>query len=154
MAPLTGKKVLAICVAAFGVIIGVNLILAWQAVATFPGVEVKNSFVASQEFDKARAAQLGLGWDVAAEYGDGVLEIIFTDSEGAPVKVAEMTALVGWATSTRDDVTPEFTQKDGVFATPLELTDGNWNIRLQAFSPEGVEFRQRIPLFVKNGAGY
>ena len=53
---LTGRKVLLIMCSAFAVIIGVNLTLAFQAVATFPGLEVKNSYVASQSFDDDRAA--------------------------------------------------------------------------------------------------
>ena len=53
-------------VAAFGVIIGVNLVLALSAVRTFPGLEVKNSYVASQTFDERRAAQEALGWTVSA----------------------------------------------------------------------------------------
>ena len=51
---------------AFGVIIAVNLTLAFNAVRTFPGLEVKNSYVASQSFDADRAAQNALGWDGAA----------------------------------------------------------------------------------------
>lgn len=151
MGELTGPKVLAIAVAAFGIIIGVNLLLAYKAVATFPGIEVKNSYVASQEFDKTRAAQLALGWDVAAHYGDGVLEISMTGPDGGPAEVANMVALVGWATSTRDDVTPEFTRKGAVYATPLALRDGNWNIRLKATAPDGTEFSQRIPLYISGG---
>ncbi|MDZ4134978.1 MAG: FixH family protein, partial [Paracoccaceae bacterium] len=44
MAELTGRKVLVITVSAFAVIIGVNLLLAYKAVSTFPGLEVKNSY--------------------------------------------------------------------------------------------------------------
>lgn len=51
---------------AFSIIITVNLTLAFQAVRTFPGLEVRNSYVASQTFDADRTAQLGLGWDVSA----------------------------------------------------------------------------------------
>ena len=51
---LTGWHVLAIFTAAFGVIIGVNLTLAFNAVATFPGLETGNSYVASQSFDARR----------------------------------------------------------------------------------------------------
>ena len=54
---LTGWHVLAIFVGAFGVIIGVNVALAWNAVATFPGLEVDNSYIASQTFDDRREAQ-------------------------------------------------------------------------------------------------
>ena len=49
--PLTGKHVLAITLVAFGVIIGVNVLMAVKAVGTFPGLEVANSYVASQDFD-------------------------------------------------------------------------------------------------------
>lgn len=148
---LTGWTVLMIAVGAFGIIIAVNLTLAFKAVQTFPGIEVKNSYAASQAFDDAREAQLALGWDVSARYGDGVLEISMVGPDGAPAEVAEMVALVGWATSTRDDVTPEFTRKGAVYATPLALTDGNWNIRLKAVAANGTEFKQRIPLFIKDG---
>ena len=48
----TGKHALAVFVGAFGVIIAVNLVLAYNAVKTFPGLEVKNSYVASQEFNE------------------------------------------------------------------------------------------------------
>ena len=57
MAELTGKHVLGITVGAFAVIIGVNVLLAVKAVSTFPGLEVDNSYVASQGFDKRKAAQ-------------------------------------------------------------------------------------------------
>ena len=56
---------------AFGVIIGVNVVMATKAIGTFPGLEVKNSYVASQSFDKRRDAQEALGWDVGvAHEGD------------------------------------------------------------------------------------
>lgn len=58
--PLTGRNVLAIMVSAFTVNIGVNLTPAYQVVATFPGLETKNSSVASQSFNADRAAQEAL----------------------------------------------------------------------------------------------
>ncbi len=150
---LTGRTVLAIALSAFGIIVGVNMLLAYKAVATFPGVEARNSYAVSQVFEAERAAQLALGWDVGAQYRDGVLEIEITGQDGGPAEVAEMVALVGWATSTRDDVTPSFTRNGAVYATPLTLADGNWNIRLKAVASDGTEFRQRIPLHVRDGQG-
>ena len=58
---LTGAKVFAITAGAFGVIIAVNVVLAVKAVQTFPGLEVANSYVASQSFDAERTAQQKLG---------------------------------------------------------------------------------------------
>ena len=62
MAELKGKHVLGIAVGAFGVIIAVNLVMAYQAISTFPGLEVANGYVASQTFDADRKAQEALGW--------------------------------------------------------------------------------------------
>lgn len=60
--PLTGRKVLMILVAAFGIIIAVNMTLLYNAIKTFPGLEVKNSYVASQTFDDRAISQRALGW--------------------------------------------------------------------------------------------
>ncbi len=73
---ITGRHVLIGFCAAFGVIIAVNLWLAISAVRTFPGLDVPNSYVASQTFDKRRAAQEALGWATRAhEDRQGVLRL-------------------------------------------------------------------------------
>ncbi len=68
MGEITGLKVFLIACAFFGVIIAVNILLAVKAVSTFPGLEVPNSYVASQTFDADRTAQESLGWTLATEY--------------------------------------------------------------------------------------
>ncbi len=146
---LTGRHVLAITVAAFAVIIGVNITLAWKAVSTFPGLEVKNSYVASQAFDADRAAQQGMGWTLAAAYDAGQLRLTFRDAAGLPAPVKALDVLVGRTTAARDDVRPRFAQEGAVFTTPLALQPGKWMLHVQAFSPDGTAFRQRIDLFVK-----
>ncbi len=147
--PLTGRKVLMIAVGAFGVIITVNLVMAWNAVSTFPGLEVKNSYVASQVFDKNRAAQEALGWVVEPEYSDGKLSLVIRDKSGLPAKVASLKALVGRTTHVRDDVTPKFNYVGGIFVAPLALAPGAWLIHLDAEAADGTQFSQRIDLFVK-----
>ena len=57
---ITGRKVFVFTASAFAIIIGVNFYMAFQAVGTFPGLETKNSYVASQKFDTDRAQQLAL----------------------------------------------------------------------------------------------
>ncbi|SDW20556.1 FixH family protein [Roseicitreum antarcticum] len=147
--PLTGFKVLMIAVGAFGVIITVNLILAYNATRTFPGLEVQNSYVASQNFNEELAAQLALNWDVSATVTDDVLTLAFTDAtSGAPVQVAALDATLGRATHVRDDQTPDFSYAGGMFTAPVDLAPGNWNVRLLAQAPDGTEFRQRVVLRV------
>lgn len=148
---LRGIHVLAIFTGAFGVIIAVNLVLAWQAVATFPGVEVKNSYIASQSFDRDRAAQEALGWTVAAEYDRGRLALAFTDAAGLPAPVASLAVLVGRATEARDDQRPVFTREGRWFEAPVTLAPGRWLIRIEATAPDGTRFLQRHAITVRGG---
>ncbi len=143
---ITGRHVLIGFVAAFGVIIGVNLFLAYSAVSTFPGLEVANSYVASQEFDTRRDAQEALGWTVDASHHDGVLTLAITGADGAPVGVAQLDAVLGRATHVRDDMTPDFTFNGTAYLAPVDLAPGNWNIRMTALAPDGTEFQQRVVL--------
>lgn len=148
-APLTGRKVFAMFVAFFGVIIGVNLFMAYMAVGTFPGLDVKNSYVASQSFDDDRAAQEALGWDVSVTYQDGELQVAVVDQSGQSADVAKLDAIVGRPTHVRDDQTPEFQQRQGVFKAPVTLGPGLWNLRLNATSLDGILFKQRLTFNVK-----
>ncbi|WP_101342202.1 FixH family protein [Cereibacter azotoformans] len=152
MAEITGRKVLAITVGAFGVIIAVNLLMAFKAVSTFPGLEVQNPYVASQTFDAERTAQHALGWSLAADYDDTAHEITlrFRDAEGRPAAVHTLDVLIGRSTEARDDRRPEFLLRDGAFRTAQELAPGKWILRVEAISASGTLFRQRLDLHVRN----
>lgn len=151
MAEITGRKVLAITVSAFAVIIGVNLLLAFKAVSTFPGLEVENSYVASQTFDADRAAQIALGWDLVTQYdtATSALRLTFTDAAGMPAPVADLKVLVGRPTEASDDKTPAFTNNLGVYSTPMVLRPGKWMLHVEAHASDGTLFHQRIDLVVK-----
>lgn len=141
---LTGRTVLAIFAGAFGLIIAVNGFMAWSAISTFPGLEVQNSYVASQGFNDRLARQRGLGWNVRVEVAAGELRVHITDPDGTPAAVAGLSATLGRATHTRDDLTPAFHYAQGSFRAPVTLATGNWNLRLVATAPDGTEFRQRV----------
>ena len=147
--PFTGRKFLFVVLAAFGVIIAVNLVLAVKAVSTFPGLEVGNSYVASQTFDADRAAQEALGWVVEPDYDQGRLSFLIRDKNGLPAPVGELHAIVGRTTMAKDDVSPEFTYSGGIFSAPVVLGSGAWVIHLDAKAVDGTAFRQRLDLFVK-----
>jgi len=149
MAELTGRHVLIITVAAFSVIIGVNLTLAWQAVSTFPGLEVDNSYVASQDFDREREAQVALGWTLESDYTEGELRLAFTDSAGRPVTLGALEVLVGRPTESLQDSHPQFTRRAGVYVAEAALQPGKWMMRIEARAQDGTRFHQRIDLFVK-----
>lgn len=144
---ITGTHVLIGFVTAFGIIIAVNFTLAYNAVATFPGLEVKNTYVASQEFDEKRAAQEALGWTIEADHRDGQVILSITDANG-PVQVQSLTATLGRATTVADDLNPDFTFDGTAYVAPVQLRDGNWNIRMVAVAQDGTPFEQRVVLHV------
>lgn len=146
---LTGWHVLAIFVGAFGVIIGVNLALAFNAVKTFPGLETRNSYVASQSFDTRRDAQVALGWAVSAEAREGAVILSITDARGAPVQVVDLQAVLGRATHVQDDVTPDFRFNGRAYVAFVEVGAGNWNLRMSAKALDGTPFEQRVLLHVE-----
>ncbi|TKA97255.1 nitrogen fixation protein FixH [Cereibacter changlensis] len=151
MGEITGRKVLFITVSAFSVIIGVNLVMAWQAISTFPGLEVENSYVASQSFDSDKAAQLGLGWTLASDYDEAgkALHLSFTGDDGLPADVATLTVLVGRTTEAQQDQRPQFDRASGFYSAPLDLQPGKWMMHVEATARDGTPFRQRIDLFVE-----
>jgi nitrogen fixation protein FixH len=146
---LTGRGVFLIFAAAFGVIISVNIALAVFAARTFPGLEVKNSYVASQNFDARRTAQEALGWTSALDYTDGVLSLGITDKSGAPAKLSALDVLVGRTTSVAQDQRPEFTFDGLKHQAKLDLDMGNWLVHVKAKSLDGTAFEQRLDIFVK-----
>lgn len=133
----------------FAIIMAVNATLAWKAVATFPGLEVGNSYVASQRFEADRKSQRALGWTLADSYAPGALRLDFTGPDGAPAPVAALRVLIGRTTEARDDMTPEMVASDGGFVAPVTLAPGKWMLRIEAEAPDGTLFQQRRDLFVR-----
>lgn len=151
MRELTGPKVLAISVASFGLIISVNFYMAFQAVSTFPGLEVDNSYVASQNFDADRAAQIALGWTVTPNYDAAThqMHLAFHGADGAAVTLRDLTVLIGRPTEAKDDLQPDFTQTSADYTAPVDLAMGKWMLQIEARATDGTLFRQRRKLWVK-----
>lgn len=147
---ITGRHVLVITVSAFSVIIAVNLFMAWSAISTFPGVEAKNTYYASQNFNAAMRAQQALGWQVAQDYDGAQLVLRITEAaSGQPAEVADLQVLIGRATESRDDKLPVFVREAGAHVAPVDLAPGKWILRIQAVAADGTLFRQQRQLFVK-----
>jgi nitrogen fixation protein FixH len=145
----TGKHFLMVFIGFFGTIFAVNFTMAYLAVSTFPGLEVKNGYIASQQFNGRRKAQEALGWTVEAEAGNGQITLSITDVEGNPVKVAALKATLGRPTQMKDDTTPDFKFDGAVYAAPVVLEAGKWNVRMIARADDGTEFTQRLIVHIK-----
>jgi nitrogen fixation protein FixH len=148
-APLTGRRVALIAGAAFLAMLVPNIVLTVTAVKSFSGLVVPNSYVASQSFDRDRAAQQALGWLVGLGHAEGVLTVTLTDAAGRPVRPATLTVTLGRPTTTREDrsVALEATSSGFVGAAPL--APGNWRVEIAAAADDGTEFHQSRDIFVR-----
>lgn len=147
--PITGPKAFAIFSSFFVVIITVNVVLAVQAVRTFPGLEVANSYVASQTFDRERAAQEALGWTARAAIEAGELVLTLAGPDGRAVQDASVTATLGRATVRTEDQEPALLFNGRDWRAPVAVAPGRWHLQLEAVAADGTPFRQRLDLLVE-----
>lgn len=86
--PFTGRHMTIILVAFFGVVVGVNLLMARFAISGFGGTVVDNSYVASQHYNERLAAgraARALGWHAAVTRNPaGHIEISATGAGDQP----------------------------------------------------------------------
>jgi len=147
---LKGYHVLGITVLFFAVIITVNFYMAFQAIATFPGVESKNTYYASQDFDVQRRAQRELGWTLDHGLENNAIVLSFTDAQDRPVTdIEDIKVLVGRATIAAHDFTPIFTRSGDSYIAPVDLDPGKWLLRIEARAQDGTIFRQTRNIYVK-----
>jgi len=149
---LTGRKMLLIFVAFFGVVIGVNLIMAYQAVSTFPGLEVSSSYADSQDFNIRRDAQEALGWtaSVSVDVDAGILTLGFVDRDGALVVPAEFQALLTRPTNQTEDQVLDLTPGTVSYTAPVDISPGRWRLRLTAIAEDGTDYRRNVTFTLPN----
>jgi nitrogen fixation protein FixH len=147
--PLTGRKVLFIAIAGFGVIIAVNLVLAYKAVTTFSGLVVTNSYVASQDFDSIRDAQDALGWNFEIGQKDGQLFVTLTDDQGVPVWPETVQAVAGRPTTDRDDAPMALVATATGYIADLPAAAGNWLINFSAISADGTAYFKHATIYIR-----
>lgn len=148
-AKFSGWHFLMIMAGAFGIVISANLTLAWFALGSFPGLDVPNSYIASQQFDHKRKAQEALGWESRVSVEDDRLMLHLVDVEGMAVFPQHITIRVGSATTAREDqaMTPQ--RQGDVFIAPIVLASGNKVIFIDAVAEDGTLFSQRHSVVVK-----
>ncbi len=150
----TGRHMLASLAAFFGVILGVNLTLAYFASSTFSGLVVANGYVASQSFGGglARAkAQAALGWNVAMSHAEDRVRLTFADSQRQKLRGLMITGRLSRPAAQRFDQALTFTDTGaGVYAAPASLSPGLWEVEIDA-NGAGVPGYHKIFRFVVKG---
>jgi nitrogen fixation protein FixH len=155
MKEFTGRKMLALMVAFFTVVIGVNVLLAVMANRSWSGLVVANSFDASQHFNKETALlKQAESLDVKADtsYGAGVITVVLQTVEGQPVNLSGMTAKLGRPTHEGEDQTINLIcDQAGVCKSAASLSPGVWSGELEAEIPDKGHWIKMIRLTVAQG---
>jgi nitrogen fixation protein FixH len=148
----TGWHMAIIMVAFFGVVIGVNLTMAILASGSWTGLIVRNSYVASQEFNGKLAeadAQIALGWRGGFDYADGEIRFRLTDADGSPVIVnSTLVTLSRPAHENADHSVPLIAHPDGGLNVAHVLAPGAWIARVEVRGVEGHAYRKAFRFVV------
>ena len=152
---LKGHHVLAMFIAFFGVIFGVNFLMAYLAESTWSGLVVENGYVASQTFDKdlARArAQEALGWNVGFAYDKDSVKLTFADAKGAKIDTLNLTGKLQRTVTDKEDQVLTFAWLgSGLYSAPARLGPGLWEVEVDG-KGDGVSDYHKIFRFVVKAA--
>ena len=153
---LKGWHVLLIMLTFFGVMFAVNGVFLYHAITSFPGEDVKKSYVQGLNYNDtlaARAAQAELGW--LAEAGVDNDQIVFRlhDADDKPLSnYSVIGELRRSATRDHDQAVTFAANYDGSYVTDAaQLQPGQWYLRITVLdeAAENVLFKVDKTLWVK-----
>ncbi len=155
----TGRHMLAIMFAFFGVIITVNLTMATLARTSWSGLVVPNTYVASQEFNRKAGegrAQAALGWTAELSIAGGMLRFALTDAGGEPVRLTGGIATLHRPVGAADDMSVSLVVAgegagDGLEA-PLAIEDGAWIVEVHVDAGLDRPYRETRRIQLREGA--
>jgi len=138
---LKGWHVLLIMLGFFGVMFAVNGVFLYHAITSFPGEDVKKSYVQGLNYNDtlaARAAQAELGWSAEAGLQDETLVFRLRDAEGAAlsnyVVIGEIRRT---ATQDADQAIIYSARPNGEYVADASgLAPGQWSLRINVLDPE------------------
>jgi len=134
---------------AFGIVISANLTLAYFAQGSFPGLDVPNPYIASQQFGAKRTAQEALGWESQLYVDRNLVTLRVTEEDGSPAFPHSVSIRIGSATTSRNDQVI-FPSRDGDrFVAQIELETGNKVVFIEAIAKDGTLFSERHSVVVQ-----
>lgn len=142
----TGKHMLFIMLGFFGVIIGVNILIAAIANSSWTGLIVKNSYVASQDFNRKIAnarKQSKLGWQSRLTAADGSLLFVLKDSNANPLRGLDVSARIYRPVVETQDRTVALKEgQSGHYQTAAKLKPGVWEVAILATNKSGDSYKK------------
>ncbi|MBZ0216400.1 MAG: FixH family protein [Fimbriimonadaceae bacterium] len=132
----TGKHMLFLVVGFFVIIFLMNLVLAYFALGSWPGLLVRNGYDASQSYneqiEQARI-QNAYGWQSKLELDSDAAILRITGTSGNPVRGLMVTAAAARPTNESEDRILEVTENpDGSYQGSAPLSAGSWVISIRA----------------------
>jgi nitrogen fixation protein FixH len=155
---LTGKHVLAMLIAFFGVIIAVNGYFLYAAVTTFRGEDIKQSYRQGLKYNETlaeRAAGRALGWNASAnliEGENGAAQVIIEmkDASGAPLTGLTITGRLRHPADTGLDKPLIFeTLDDGRYVAQALDVNGKWQLNATASNGGEASFKMQQDIWIR-----
>lgn len=132
----TGWHMAGVMVLFFGVIITVNVIMAWNAISSWSGLVVPNTYVASQQFNgKAEAAKARAATGIKGKLSvnDTSVRYEVFHPETGPVETDTITAHFRRPVGERQNFDMELTPvSKGVFTGAHNVLPGQWIVEVIA----------------------
>jgi nitrogen fixation protein FixH len=148
----TGRHMLVIIIAFFGVVVAVNVTMASLASRSWSGLVVKNSYVASQQFngvvEEARR-QAALGWTSRMTYAEGKFGYRLLDGSGKPVTLRGVSVDFRRQVTEGEDKAVRLSPAVHGFSGPVQLGDGVWLVQIVADA--GEPYRELHRITVRGG---
>ncbi|MEM8688677.1 MAG: FixH family protein [Pseudomonadota bacterium] len=150
----TGRHMLLTMVAFFGVIIAVNFTMAFFASSTWTGLMVKNSYVASQDFNAKLAearAQDALGWTSTMVLEGKDLKLTLKDNQARPLAGLNVVARVYRPVAEAEDHDVALTESGaGLYGATVDLNPGLWEVAIMATGRDDRNYQQIFRFIVRD----
>jgi nitrogen fixation protein FixH len=146
----TGLHMWLLALAFFGVVIGVNVLMATLAFRSWTGLAVDNSYVASQQFEEKRLAhdaQTAAGWRATLSYLPGAARLVIVDGARQPVELGDVELRLNRPVGGHDDQVLRLERHgDGAYEATVDLPSGLWEATVTAHDTElgPFELRDRV----------
>ena len=152
----TGRHMLAVTLAFFGVVIAVNLTMATLSSTSWTGLVVENTYVASQQFNKKAEegrAQAALGWTGKLIIAGGEVRYGLTDAGGKPVALHGVKVLFRHPAYEKEDKAITLALASGQeFAARHTPKDGVWIVEVDADAGLDKPYRDVRRIIISHGA--
>jgi nitrogen fixation protein FixH len=151
----TGRDMLLIMFAFFGIIIAVNVTMAWYAMSSWSGLVVDDTYVASQQFNKkadAMRAMAASGISGETTIHDGVIAYTLRNRDGSPAIAEEVTVHFKRPVGAHEDFEARLSKSgEGRFELAHGVLPGDWIVEITSKRGESTIMHEAYRIYVDGG---